>query len=152
MNDAEGFMATFFPESSWPEPLDINSANKLAPLLCSIMKSAVEKHEKLILIRTKINVITSNILELEKEEQKELLRTLELLSFEMKNLVNSLNDYVLEVENLGGEFTSIKNGIITFYSKRRNIPVCISITKNDNKFRYWRQLQENLACSRLIDF
>ena len=121
--------------------LTIHEANRMLPLLRSIVLDIRESWNLIIAKRGKLES-----LELQKKngsESEELARSIDELKGELNGLIERINNYIREVEDLGCFVEEYKRGIINFPSLYHGRKVFLCWGLEDENVGYWHELDES---------
>ena len=116
----------------------IDQANKMLPLVKSITNDIQTHWERIILLRTEIECAF---------EKKDITAPASLKE-ELDYLVDKINNYIGEVEDLGLFVVEFKRGVINFPSLQNGRKVFLSWKMGEDIVEFWHNLDEGFSARR----
>lgn len=120
--------------------ISVPTANNMIPLLTSITKSIVEAWEEIIQQRHRLEGLEKGFTaEMEVVDPE---REIADVKAQLNHLIDKINDYIREVEDLGCFVEEFKRGIINFpclYSGRK-VFLCWAL--GEDAVTHWHELDE----------
>lgn len=123
--------------------ISIDEANRMLPLLRHIVGDIVTSWEQIIYKRTELECLEKGI-EPTSPSQAPEVRTAGLadLKQELNYLIDRINSYIREVEELGCFVEEFKRGIINFPSLCNGRKVFLCWKPDEGEVAYWHELDE----------
>jgi hypothetical protein len=119
--------------------ISIDEANRMLPLLRHIVEDIMSHWEKIIVRRTQLECI-------EKGDSTPLTRggnvKMQNLKSELNYLIDKINNYIREVEELGCFVEEFKRGIVNFPSLRNGRKVFLCWKPDEHSVSHWHELDE----------
>ena len=124
--------------------VSIEEGNRMLPLLRRIVKDITKKWELIIYKRTELEYLEkgfdSSHGNLSDEDRK---ATTEGLKQDLNYLIDKINSYIREVEDLGCFVEEFKRGIINFPSLYNGRKVFLCWTPGEETVVHWHELDES---------
>jgi hypothetical protein len=124
--------------------VSIEEGNRMLPLLRRIVKDITKKWELIIYKRTELECLEkgfdSTHGELSEEERESRI---EGLKQDLNYLIDKINSYIREVEDLGCFVEEFKRGIINFPSLYNGRKVFLCWTPDEDTVTHWHELDES---------
>ena len=124
--------------------VSIEEGNRMLPLLRRIVKDITKKWELIIYKRTELECLEKgfdsthgDLSEAEREAKIEGLKQ------DLNYLIDKINSYIREVEDLGCFVEEFKRGIINFPSLYNGRKVFLCWKPGDEQVKYWHELDES---------
>ena len=121
--------------------ISIQEANRMLPLLRSIVKSIMDTWEVLITSRVELET-------LEKAQVK--AEVIKSKKEELNVTIDRINNYIREVEELGCFVQEFKRGIVSFPSLFHGRKVFLCWIPDDQTVTHWHELDEMFANRQAI--
>lgn len=123
--------------------ISIDEANRMLPLLEQIVTDIMSHWEKIIEKRTELEWLEkgSNAVALGDVEENRDQR-IQTLKYELNHLIDKINNYIREVEDLGCFVEEFKRGIVNFPSLYSGRKVFLCWRPNESDVRHWHELDE----------
>lgn len=126
--------------------ISIEEANRMLPLLRHIVKDITGNWEQIIYKRTELECLEKGLdsvgTKLAPEARDNHLLNLKQ---ELNHLIDKINDYIREVEDLGCFVEEFKRGIINFPSLFNGRKVFLCWKPEEERVRYWHELDESFS-------
>ena len=120
--------------------IGLKAANKMLPLLKSIVKDVMRLWDSIIEQR-KI---------LEEAEKKEV--DTEDMKSSLNNSIDKINQYIKEIESLGGFVEEFKRGIINIPSLYHGRKIFLAVQPaNETKIEFWHEIDETYSDKQSIN-
>ena len=131
----------------------IEEANRMLPLLRQIVRDIVSNWEQIIRKRSTLESLEKRSAApsdsaTDREEQLSARdREVEVqnLKQELNHLIDRINSYIREIEDLGCFVEEFKRGIINFPSLYNGRKVFLCWIPDENSVGYWHELDESFA-------
>ena len=125
--------------------ITIDDANRMLPLLRQIVKDIVTNWEQIIAKRTHLEALEkgpagSEPTELDARERE---AQVQILKGELNYLIDRINNYIREIEDLGCFVEEFKRGIINFPSMYSGRKVFLCWKPDEEAVCYWHELDES---------
>ena len=126
----------------------IDEANRMLPLLRQIVNDIVSHWERIIQKRTQLECLEKGLPaagdaadagELSQEEQDARTQSLKV---ELNYLIDKINGYIREVEQLGCFVEEFKRGIVNFPSLYSGRKVFLCWKPDEDEVAHWHELDE----------
>ncbi len=121
----------------------IDEANAMIPLLCSIVMDIRSSWNAIITKRAELEKLEKGPVVAKEEEEKEKPGRSEELKAELNILIERINTYIREVEDLGCFVEEFKRGIINFPSLYHGRKVFLCWGLGDDVVTCWHELDES---------
>ena len=119
--------------------LSLEEANKMLPLLEKIVRDIMKTWEEIIHKRTELECLEKNPDQNAQDVQEEAQE----LKSDLNRLIDRINSYIREVEQLGCFVEEFKRGIINFPSLYHGRKVFLCWGLEDENVGYWHELDES---------
>ncbi len=126
--------------------LSLEEATKMLPLLEKIVRDIMKTWEEIIHKRTELECLEKNPDQNAQQVQEEAQE----LKSDLNRLIDRINSYIREVEQLGCFVEEFKRGIINFPSLYVGRKVFLCWKPGDSEVRYWHELDESYNERSLI--
>ena len=122
--------------------ISIEEANRMLPLLRQIVKDITTNWELIIYKRTELECLEKGVdaVSVPPEERD---ATLQSLKQELNHLIDRINNYIREVEDLGCFVEEFKRGIINFPSLYNGRKVFLCWKPDEESVAHWHELDES---------
>ncbi len=124
--------------------ISIHDAQRMLPLLRRIVTDITQKWELIIYKRTELECLEKGIDsaqdEMSPQERKEKIETLKV---ELNQLIDKINSYIREVEDLGCFVEEFKRGIINFPSLYNGRKIFLCWVPGEETIGFWHELDES---------
>ncbi len=117
--------------------LSLEEANRMLPLLDKIVNDIMKTWEEIIRKRTELECIEKN------PNQGTDDNRIQELKSDLNRLIDRINGFIREVEELGCFVEEFKRGIINFPSLYVGRKVFLCWKPGDSEVRYWHELDES---------
>ncbi len=124
--------------------ISIQEANRMLPLLRQIVRDIMSHWERIILKRTELECLEKDIRGAacgSNPESGRATHTAELKA-ELNYLIDKINSYIREVEDLGCFVEEFKRGIINFPSLFHGRKVFLCWKPEESEVLHWHELDE----------
>jgi hypothetical protein len=122
--------------------ISIQEANRMLPLLRQIVKDITTNWELIIYKRTELECLEKGV-DAVSVPQEEREATLQSLKQELNHLIDRINNYIREVEDLGCFVEEFKRGIINFPSLYNGRKVFLCWKPDEESVAHWHELDES---------
>ena len=123
--------------------ISIEEANRMLPLLRHIVKDIVASWEQIIFKRTELECLEKGIEPAGAAPSPDTRdTTLQNLKQDLNYLIDRINSYIREVEELGCFVEEFKRGIINFPSLCNGRKVFLCWKPDEDAVSYWHELDE----------
>ena len=123
--------------------ISIEEANRMLPLMRGIVADIMSKWKAIIEKRAELECLEKNSRDYETgcvaADSENALRDVKL---ELNNLIDRINSYIREVENLGCFVEEFKRGVVNFPSLCNGRKVFLCWQPGDLNVGYWHELDE----------
>lgn len=116
--------------------LSVQEANKMLPLVKSITKSIQDTWTAIITARTEFSILELN--------DKSNAAAIKLKKDELNTLIDRINQYITEIEDLGCFVEEFNRGIINFPSLFHGRKIFLCWLPSDEKVGFWHELDETM--------
>ena len=124
--------------------VSIEEGNQMLPLLRRIVKDITKKWELIIYKRTELECLEKGFDSSHGDlDGKEREATIEGLKQDLNYLIDKINSYIREVEDLGCFVEEFKRGIINFPSLYNGRKVFLCWTPGEEIVAHWHELDES---------
>lgn len=121
--------------------ISLEEANHMLPLLGRIVTDITRAWDQIIQKRTELECLEKNP-EHSRVEQREEIGD---LKGELNRLIDRINGYIREVEELGCFVEEFKRGVINFPSLYVGRKVFLCWKPGDGEVRFWHELDESYS-------
>lgn len=125
--------------------ISIDEANRMLPLLRTIVRDIMSSWEEIIYKRTELECIEKGPADAGvptvSAENREA--TVQNLKHELNYLIDRINNYIREVEELGCFVEEFKRGILNFPSLYCGRKVFLCWKPDEDEVRFWHELDES---------
>ncbi len=121
--------------------ISLEEANNMLPLLNRIVVDITSSWEQIILQRTELECLEKNPDQGGAEHREEVSE----LKGELNRLIDRINGYIREVEELGCFVEEFKRGVINFPSLYVGRKVFLCWKPGDDEVRFWHELDESYS-------
>ena len=123
--------------------ISVDEANRMLPLLRHIVGDIVSHWEKIIQKRTQLECMEkgldpSGTAPTAKDQEAQIQH----LKFELNYLIDKINNYIREVEELGCFVEEFKRGIVNFPSLYNGRKVFLCWKPDEERVSHWHELNE----------
>ncbi len=133
--------------------LSIEDANRMLPLLEKIVSDLMGAWSDIIQRRTELELIDKGQSKLTVDAANERKQDLKI---ELNALIDRINGYIREVEELGCFIEEFKRGVVNFPSLYMGRKVFLCWKPTDESVQYWHELDESFnersAIRKVSDF
>ena len=124
--------------------ISIEDGNRMLPLLRRIVKDITKKWELIIYKRTELECLEKGFHASQKDlTQEDRQNKVEQLKQNLNHLIDKINSYIREVEDLGCFVEEFKRGIINFPSLYSGRKVFLCWTPDEDRVCHWHELDES---------
>lgn len=124
--------------------ISIEEADRMLPLLRRIVRDITQKWELIIFKRTELECLEKGVdQELQELSPEEKKSKVEGLKVDLNYLIDKINSYIREVEDLGCFVEEFKRGIINFPSLYNGRKVFLCWLPEEEHVRHWHELDES---------
>ncbi|MBI4584772.1 MAG: DUF2203 domain-containing protein [Planctomycetes bacterium] len=116
-------------------------ANKTLPLVRRVIKDIVHTHQQICDLYTQYRKNLSEGRQCQAED----------LELEIQGLLESRDEYVKELEQIGCEFKDAQLGLVDFPAQMGHRHVYLCWRMDEPEVRFWHELQEGYAGRQPID-
>ncbi|MDE0961368.1 MAG: DUF2203 domain-containing protein [Planctomycetota bacterium] len=120
----------------------VDTANKMMPLLERVVTDIVEVWDGIIQKRTELECLEKNPIRVENAQCAEAAQDLKL---ELNLLIDRINGYIREVEDLGCFVQEFKRGVINFPTLYVGRKVFLCWRPGDDEVCHWHELDESFT-------
>jgi hypothetical protein len=121
----------------------IDEANRMLPLLRSIVLDIRASWNMIINKRTELECLEKSLAEKLDEERARQVGQIDELKAELNTLIERINSYIREVEDLGCFVEEFKRGIVNFPSLYHGRKVFLCWGLEDESVGFWHELDES---------
>lgn len=121
--------------------ISIDEANRMLPLLRQIIRDVMSHWERIINRRTQLECLEKDCSESKLSREGRDVR-LHNLKFELNYLIDKINNYIREVEELGCFVEEFKRGIVNFPSLYNGRKVFLCWKPDEDFVTHWHELDE----------
>ncbi len=122
--------------------ISIEGANRMLPLLRQIVVDVMTNWEEIISKRTEIECLEKGRLSVTQDRSREPVQTTNELKSELNYLIDRINSYIREIEQLGCFVEEFKRGIINFPSLFHGRKVFLCWKPDEHEVVHWHELDE----------
>ncbi len=123
--------------------ISVEEANRMLPLLRSIVADIMSSWEEIIYKRTELECLEKDAGRSDPPLANESRETaIANLKQDLNTLIDRINGYIREVEDLGCFVEEFKRGIINFPSLYNGRRVFLCWKPDEEKVAYWHELDE----------
>jgi hypothetical protein len=122
--------------------ISIDEANRMLPLLRQIVGDIMSYWEKIIEKRTQLECLEKGLRPDGRAPALKDPEAIQRLKFELNYLIDKINHYIREVEELGCFVEEFKRGIINFPSLYNGRKVFLCWGPTEECVQYWHELDE----------
>jgi hypothetical protein len=119
----------------------VEEANRMLPLLRSIVVDIRTSWDKIITKRTELECLEKS--RSPKERDSDDAEHVEELKLDLNTLIERINSYIREVEDLGCFVEEFKRGVINFPSLYHGRKVFLCWSLGDETVSHWHELDES---------
>jgi hypothetical protein len=124
--------------------ITIDDANRMLPLLRQIVQDIVTNWEQIIAKRTQLEALEKGTgSEIAGLDVRERDAQVQILKGELNYLIDRINNYIREIEDLGCFVEEFKRGIINFPSMYSGRKVFLCWKPGEAGVCYWHELDES---------
>jgi hypothetical protein len=127
--------------------LSIEESNRMLPLLQVIVRDVMKCWDSIIYKRSQLELLEKSLAATRESKWEQQLQDLKI---ELNRLIDRINGYIREVEELGCFVEEFKRGVINFPSLYLGRKVFLCWTPGDPEVRYWHELDESYNERSLI--
>ncbi len=120
--------------------VSIEEANRMLPLLARVVGDIVRVWDQIILKRTELECIEKNSDRTESANRQDEVQE---FKNELNRLIDRINGYIREIEDLGCFVQEFKRGVINFPSLYVGRKVFLCWKPGDGEVRHWHELDES---------
>jgi hypothetical protein len=121
----------------------LEDANRMLPLLRRIVSDIMTNWEKIIQKRTQLECLEKGLDASGRgQAPKDVGKRIETLKFELNYLIDKINNYIREVEDLGCFVEEFKRGVVNFPSLYNGRKVFLCWKPDDPQVAHWHELDE----------
>jgi len=120
--------------------LSLEEANHMLPLLRGIVRDVMGTWSAIIQKRTELEIIEKTHRHTRETGVEERIQELKA---ELNQLIDRINGYIREVEELGCFVEEFKRGVINFPSLYLGRKIFLCWTPDDSELRFWHELDES---------
>ena len=121
--------------------ISLEEANNMLPLLGKIVGDITAAWEQIIQKRTELECLEKNPERTGNEHREEIGE----LKSDLNRLIDRINGYIREVEELGCFVEEFKRGVINFPSLYVGRKVFLCWKQGDGEVRFWHELDESYS-------
>ena len=126
--------------------ISIEEANRMLPLLHQIMRDITTHWEKIIQRRTQLECLEKDLRQGRPGAAAgEMQNRLQSLKLELNHLIDKINSYIREVEELGCFVEEFKRGIVNFPSLYNGRKVFLCWRPEEGCVSHWHELDETYS-------
>jgi hypothetical protein len=124
--------------------ISIQDANKMLPLLRQIVMDIMNNWEQIILKRTELECLEKDIRGTNTGSIQDSGRAVGIMELkaELNYLIDKINNYIREVEDLGCFVEEFKRGIINFPSLFNGRKIFLCWKPDESEVLHWHELDE----------
>ena len=124
--------------------ISIEEANRMLPLLRQIVKDITTNLELIIYKRTELECLEKGVdAPVSGPPGEDRETTLQTLKQDLNGLIDRINNYIREVEDLGCFVEEFKRGIINFPSLYNGRKVFLCWKPDEENVTHWHELDES---------
>ena len=131
--------------------ISIDEADLMLPLLRRIVTDIMQKWELIIYKRTELECLEKGIESSDDLSPQDKESKVEQLKSDLNYLIDKINSYIREVEDLGCFVEEFKRGIINFPSLYCGRKIFLCWVPNEDKVGYWHELDESFKDRNAIE-
>jgi hypothetical protein len=120
----------------------VDDANKMLPLLERVVSDIVEVWDGIIQKRTELECLEKNPIRV---DECSVAVDAQDLKLELNLLIDRINGYIREIEDLGCFVQEFKRGVINFPTLYVGRKVFLCWRPGDEEVRYWHELDESFT-------
>ncbi len=120
----------------------VDDANRMLPLLEKVVVDIVTVWDEIIQKRTELECLEKNPIRVDTENAAQSSQQLKL---ELNCLIDRINGYIREVEDLGCFVQEFKRGVINFPTLYVGRKVFLCWRPGDEEVRFWHELDESFT-------
>ena len=120
----------------------VDDANKMLPLLERVVSDIVDVWDGIIQKRTELECLEKNPIRV---DESSIAVDAQDLKLELNLLIDRINGYIREVEDLGCFVQEFKRGVINFPTLYVGRKVFLCWRPGDEEVRYWHELDESFT-------
>ncbi|MBN1417263.1 MAG: DUF2203 domain-containing protein [Planctomycetes bacterium] len=117
--------------------ISIDEANRMLPLLRRIMRDITTHWERIIFKRTELECLEKDTAARTKNE-----KPIQMIKGELNYLIDKINHYIKEVEELGCFVEEFKRGIANFPTLYHGRKVFLCWKTDEDSVGFWHELDE----------
>jgi hypothetical protein len=121
--------------------ISLEEANNMLPLLGKIVRDITSTWEQIIQKRTELECLEKNPESTGSEQRDEIME----LKGDLNRLIDKINGYIREIEELGCFVEEFKRGVINFPSLYVGRKVFLCWKPGDGEVRFWHELDESYS-------
>lgn len=119
--------------------LSLDEANRMIPLLDKIVRDLMSTWDSIIQKRTELEMLEKGPEARDGSRQEQVQE----LKGDLNRLIDRINGYIREVEELGCFVEEFKRGIVNFPSLYVGRKVFLCWKPGDEQIKYWHELDES---------
>jgi len=124
--------------------ISIEEANRMLPLLRQIVRDITSNWEQIIYKRTELECIEKGLDSMGQKPTPEARETtLQNLKQDLNYLIDKINSYIREVEELGCFVEEFKRGIVNFPSLFNGRKIFLCWKPDEDQVTHWHELDES---------
>lgn len=120
----------------------VDDANKMLPLLERVVSDIVDVWDGIIQKRTELECLEKNPIRV---DEASVAVDAQDLKLELNLLIDRINGYIREIEDLGCFVQEFKRGVINFPTLYVGRKVFLCWRPGDEEVRYWHELDESFT-------
>ena len=120
----------------------VDDANRMLPLLEKVVVDIVSVWDEIIQKRTELECLEKNPIRVDSENTAQ---SSQQLKQELNGLIDRINGYIREVEDLGCFVQEFKRGVINFPTLYVGRKVFLCWRPGDEEVRFWHELDESFT-------